>query len=567
MADAVVLEALVRMKKRDGRAEFSEKCLRWTPDVSSDAGTGDAASTAATAAKQLVVSWSTVQDQQVSSLTSPKAMIRLRMNTSNVTLVLEFISTKSLEHAFEVRDHAKELIAKWILASGKQQQHQKHSAARTPLCNATEIKQRAALLAANPTLKRQHTEMVNEGLISEEDFWSSRRHLIANEASKRQKTGKTSAILTDLSGDNDTGGNVVKYNLNAEVIHQIFIQYPAVHLAYQSQVPDKMTETEFWGAFFKSKYFHRDRKAGHEDMFTKYEEKEKEMAKGVSVDPRSVVDPLVDLTSTEEDGSSLLRSMQKHKPAGKDDGSSITITKFNRHGAYVLDPSHAGKLQSHGEPTSMKTRVNYHDNLKQATLLDDLQAKAPPPYNPLTLEDESRYFQQQAQSDAGHLQAAPTTTLVDAAQQFQSVCRASFALEKAFPSATTSLNVLAEVVSCSDSGSDGSGSGGASSSGTTSFGSGGGMTAEYIPTEFKKQVYNQFHDVNELLRHFLSFKAKVARGGGDADAQHKLNKIVEKMGSKYDELVKIREALPPHERNLLAPLLKPFDDQLNLAFI
>lgn len=553
MAD-VVLTALVRVKKRDGRAEFSEKCLRWTPDDASadPAASGNNGSNGGGVAKQIVVSWTTVQDQQVSSLSSPKAMIRLRMTTnSSATLVLEFISNKSLEHAFEVRDAAKELIAKWILASGKQ----KHAAARTPLCNATEIKQRAALLAANPTLKRQHMEMVNEGLIAEEDFWASRRHLIANEASKRQKTGKTSAILTDLSGDNDTGGNVVKYNLNAEVIHQIFIQYPAVHLAYQSQVPDKMTETEFWSAFFKSKYFHRDRKAGHEDMFTKYEEKEKEMNKGTTVDPRAVVDPLVDLTSTEEDFSTLQRGMSK-KSLAKDDGSGITIAKFNRHGAYVLDPSHAGKLQTNPEASlMMKARPNFHDNLREATLLDDLQGKKPPPYNPLTLEDESRYFQQQTLAGGGHLTGG---SLADAASQFQRICRETLPLTKAFPTAKTSLDILNEIVSCSDSGADSS-----SSSGT--FGS-GAMAAEYIPTEFKKQVYNQFHDVNELLRHFLSFKAKVAQGG-DADAQHKLNKIVEKMGSKYDELVKIRENLPPHEKNLLAPLLKPFDDQLNLAFI
>lgn len=551
----VVLTALVRVKKRDGRAELSEKYLRWTPDDAS----ADPAASSGSAAKQIVVSWTTVQDQQVSSLSSPKAMIRLRMTTNNsATLVLEFISAKSLEQAFEVRDAAKELIAKWILASGKQQkQHASSSAARTPLCNATEIKQRAALLAANPTLKRQHMEMVNEGLISEEDFWASRRHLIANEASKRQKTGKTSAILTDLSGDNDTGGNVVKYNLNAEVIHQIFIQYPAVHLAYQSQVPDKMTETEFWSAFFKSKYFHRDRKAGHEDMFTKYEEKEKEMSKGTTVDPRAVVDPLVDLTSTEEDFSTLQRGMSKKQPLAKDDGSTITIAKFNRHGAYVLDPSHAGKLQGNPEASlMMKSRPNFHDNLREATLLDDLQGKQPPPYNPLTLEDESRYFQQQTLVDEG----LQTGSLADAANQFQRICRETLLLTKAFPTAKTSLDILNEIVSCSDSGADTS-----SSSSSGAFGS-GAMTAEYIPTEFKKQVYNQFHDVNELLRHFLSFKAKVAQGG-DTDAQHKLNKIVEKMGSKYDELVKIRENLPPHEKNLLAPLLKPFDDQLNLAFI
>lgn len=558
MAD-VVLTALVRMKKRDGRAEFSEKHLRWTPNDGDASGSGG---------KPIVVSWTSVQDQQVSSLTSPKAMIRLRMtNSNNAALVLEFVSAKSLEHAFEVRDRAKELIAKWIVASGKQQR----AATRAPLCNAAEIKQRAALLAANPTLKRQHTEMVNEGLIGEEDFWSSRRHLIANEASKRQKTGKTSAILTDLSGDNDAGGNVVKYNLNAEVIHQIFIQYPAVHLAYQAQVPDKMSETEFWSAFFKSKYFHRDRKAGHEDMFTKYEEKERELMTQASVDPRALVDPLVDLTATQEDFSSLQRSLVKTTASstvtsvtGKDDGSSITIAKFNRHGAYVLDPSHAGKLQSlksdaASKATPTSARAAYHDSLRDATLLDDLQGKAPPPYNPLTLEDESRYFQQQVATLDGPA-ANDERSVDDAAQQFQRVCRAPIALTKAFPTPSASLAILSEIVSCADSGS----SAAAGTSGSGAFG--GAVTADYIPTEFKKQIYNQFHDVNELLRHFLSFKAKVAQGD-DPDAQSKLDKIVAKMGSKYDELFKIRENLPPHEKNLLAPLLKPFDDQLNLAFI
>ncbi|RLN87652.1 hypothetical protein BBJ28_00001128 [Nothophytophthora sp. Chile5] len=558
---AAKMEALVRVKKRDGRAEFSAKGLRWTADASPEAPAGQH--------PPIVVPWSTVQDQQVSSLSSPKAMIRLRLST-NATLVLEFVAESgSLEDAFEAREQAKDFIARRIRESGASNKGARSNAAA--LCNATEIKQRAALLAANPTLKRQHTEMVNDGLISEEDFWASRRHLIAAEASKRQKTGKTSAILTDLAGDNDTGGNVVKYNLNAEVIHQIFIQYPAVYMAYQAQVPDKMTETEFWGAFFKSKYFHRDRKAGHEDMFTKYEEKEKEAATGVSIDPRGLVDPLVDLTSTEEDAAV---HHDKKQISSKENPFSITIAKFNRHGAYVLDPVHAGKLQKQQlttEKTSKqqetlqqqkkKPKAGYHDNLADATLLDDLMDKVPPPSNPLTLEDESRYFQHAEKgSSAESNGSGGKLSLEDAAHVFQATCKAAIPLENAYPSAKTCFDVLAEVVACSDSTSDS-----ASASSAANLAS-GALAAEYIPSEFKKQVYNQFHDVCELLRHFLSFKAKVADGGGP-DAQRKLNRIVEKMGSKYDELVKLRESLPPHEKNLLAPLLKPFDDQLNLAFI
>ncbi|POM62961.1 General transcription factor IIH subunit, partial [Phytophthora palmivora] len=403
-----VLVALVRVKKRDGRAEFSLKGLRWTTDASPEAPAGH---------PPIIVPWSTVQDQQVSSLSSPKAMIRLRL-AHNSTLVLEFVSESgSLEEAFEVREQAKDFIARRLRDNGARGTRSNAAA----LCNPTEIKQRAALLAANPALKRQHTEMVNDGLISEEDFWASRRHLIAGEASKRQKTGKTSAILTDLAADNE-GGNVVKYNLNAEVIHQIFIQYPAVYMAYQGQVPDKMTETEFWGAFFKSKYFHRDRKAGHEDMFTKYEEQEKAESKGVSIDPRGIVDPLIDLTATEEDAA--VHHAKRHITE-KENPSSITITKFNRHGAYVLDPAHAGKLQQlktgkGNAPQTLlqkkKAKAGHHDSLEDATLLDDLQDKAPPPYNPLTLEDESRYFQHAEKGTTIDGNTSSILSLADAAQ-------------------------------------------------------------------------------------------------------------------------------------------------------
>ncbi|KAG7380549.1 General transcription factor IIH subunit 1 [Phytophthora pseudosyringae] len=552
MSEALV--ALVRVKKRDGRADFSLKGLRWIADASPEAPAGQH--------PPIVVSWSTVQDQQVSSLSSPKAMIRLRL-AHNSTLVLEFVAESgSLEEAFGVREQAKDFIARRLRENGARGTRSNAAA----LCNPTEIKQRAALLAASPALKRQHTEMVNDGLISEEDFWASRRHLIAGEASKRQKTAKTSAILTDLAADNETGGNVVKYNLNAEVIHQIFIQYPAVYMAYQGQVPDKMTETEFWGAFFKSKYFHRDRKAGHEDMFTKYEEKEKEQSKGVSIDPRGIVDPLIDLTTTEEDAA--VHHAKRHTTE-KENPSSITIAKFNRHGAYVLDPAHAGKLQQQKSgrgnaqqtlPQKKKPKAGYHDNVEDATLLDDLQDKVLPPYNPLTLEDESRYFQHAEKGTAADGSTAGKLSPAGAAQVFQATCEAPIKLENAYPTSQTCFNVLAEVVACSDATSDS-----ASASSAANLAS-GALAAEYIPNEFKKQVYNQFHDVCELLRHFLSFKAKVAEGGGP-EAQRKLNKIVEKMGSKYDELVKLRESLPPHEKNLLAPLLKPFDDQLNLAFI
>lgn len=534
------LTATVRIKQRDGIAEFASACFKWIPI--------DPSTSHSQQSNQILVPWAHVQDQQVSSITSHKAMIRLRL-TTNATLVMEFISDKGLQEAFQTREKAKTFIVHALARAGRGPSlASDQSLHRALLGNSLEIKQRAALLASDTNLKRQHTEMVNQGLISEEDFWQARRHLLANEASKRQKTGKTSSLLTDLAGKNESGGNVVKYNLNAEVIHQIFVQYPSIHLAYQDQVPDKLSETEFWSAFFKSKYFHRDRKAGHEDLFTKYEEKEQEMGKLATV--CGPVDPLIDLVTTAKDQTIQLFSREEHEKDGK-----MTIAKFNRHSAYVLDPSHATPLAPQSESHQAPVKPVFHDNIQEAVLLDDLRDNKSPAYDPLRLDDVSRYFMRN--SATAQKQTSPKR-LLHAQTQFQEACKRPFILERAFPSSSIALEIVNEVVSRSTNES-------MDTNGDQVLAK-GALAADLIPNDFKKQVITQFHDVCELLRHFLAFKNKAANSDDHQIAQ-KLERIVEKMGSKYDELVKIREALPPHEKNLLAPLLKPFDDQLNLAFI
>ncbi|KAL0587574.1 hypothetical protein ABG067_002870 [Albugo candida] len=540
------LTATVRIKQRDGIAEFASACFKWIPI--------DPSTSHSQQSNQILVPWAHVQDQQVSSITSPKAMIRLRL-TTNATLVMEFISDKGLQEAFQRREKAKTFIVHALARAGRGPSlASDQSLHRALLGNSLEIKQRAALLASDTNLKRQHTEMVNQGLISEEDFWQARRHLLAIEASKRQKTGKTSSLLTDLAGKNESGGNVVKYNLNAEVIHQIFVQYPSIHLAYQDQVPDKLSETEFWSAFFKSKYFHRDRKAGHEDLFTKYEEKEQEMGKLATV--CGPVDPLIDLVTTAKDQTIQLFSREEHEKDGKmtiakfnrhsayvldpshatplapqseshqapvkpehEKDGKMTIAKFNRHSAYVLDPSHATPLAPQSESHQAPVKPVFHDNIQEAVLLDDLRDNKSPAYDPLRLDDVSRYFMRN--SATAQKQTSPKR-LLHAQTQFQEACKRPFILERAFPSSSIALEIVNEVVSRSTNES-------MDTNGDQVLAK-GALAADLIPNDFKKQVITQFHDVCELLRHFLAFKNKAANSDDHQIAQ-KLERIVEKMGS------------------------------------
>jgi transcription initiation factor TFIIH subunit 1 len=73
-----------------------------------------------------------------------------------------------------------------------------------------------------------------------------------------QRRGPSSALLSDIKPSSSEGTDL-KYTLNAEIIHAIFIQYPAVHRAYKDNVPDKISEKEFWTKYFSSQYFYRKR--------------------------------------------------------------------------------------------------------------------------------------------------------------------------------------------------------------------------------------------------------------------------------------------------------------------
>ena len=529
--------ASIRVRKTDGVGTFTRRGIEWSPSPP-DLATGKQA---------FVILWSSIRNQQVSSTNSPKALIRLQLTKSS--LVLEFTHL-DLTEAFRVRNTAKDWILRQTKGSG------------TSTDSAQEIRYRASILASQPLVKHQYQEMVESKVISEDDFWSTRQQLLANEAGKRQRVAKTSNLLTDLTTqqDKDANGKVVKYNLNAEVIHQLFVQYPAVHRAYKAQVPDRMTEKEFWGTFFKSKYFHRDRqkKAGAEDMFTKFEEEEKQhQTKRIPTNstnqqqpPPRDLDELVDLCSTAGDAvlHPVVDGMKKHtRLDSKDERLSETLMQFNRHAAYVLEPSQPGKFQF---PDRFTTKANVRqDSVAKAIRLPDLELPVEPTFVPLLLENEKRYFEGRNFPS----NERPSSTTINQNQNLNITCvdeqNVQQQLQQAFPSSKEALRAnerLSKLI--------------ASESVDQTA---GGPKVVDIPENFKTQIFDHFQTISELLRHFWSFnKSKKSNLGAE-----KLERIVLKMEEKYEELQKIRSSLPPDQRNTLGPLLKPFDDQLNHAFV
>eukprot|EP00804_Cyclotella_cryptica_P005092 CCRYP_011553-RA/>CCRYP_011553-RA protein AED:0.05 eAED:0.05 QI:0/0/0/1/1/1/4/0/729 len=162
---------------------------------------------------------------------------------------------------------------------------------------------RSSLLASDPALRSQHRLLVvQNGTLSEDDFWETHSRLVADEYARisgRVCGGMSSSIKSSLDlglasgggrsggagtaasekkkegsgGDGAKGGGAVGgggaasrplmrsgvIHLGVEEMRQIFLMYPAVHRAYEEKVPLELSEEQFWRKYLESEYFHRDR--------------------------------------------------------------------------------------------------------------------------------------------------------------------------------------------------------------------------------------------------------------------------------------------------------------------
>ncbi|KAI9503410.1 hypothetical protein BX070DRAFT_191662, partial [Coemansia spiralis] len=104
--------------------------------------------------------------------------------------------------------------------------------------SAEEIKLREEVLSKNLELAKVHKSLVVSGLISEDEFWSTRKHVLETQAIQSQlRKGETSAWL-DLERTIQESGNF-KYTITPNIARRIFKEYPQVKRAYVENVPHK----------------------------------------------------------------------------------------------------------------------------------------------------------------------------------------------------------------------------------------------------------------------------------------------------------------------------------------
>jgi transcription initiation factor TFIIH subunit 1 len=108
-----------------------------------------------------------------------------------------------------------------------------------------ELELRFKLLRENSELQRLHKQFVESKVLTEDEFWATRKKLLGKDSIRKskQQLGLKSMMVSGIKPSTDGRTNRVTFNLTPEIIFQIFAEKPAVRQAFINYVPSKVTKT------------------------------------------------------------------------------------------------------------------------------------------------------------------------------------------------------------------------------------------------------------------------------------------------------------------------------------
>ncbi|KAJ7079158.1 hypothetical protein B0H15DRAFT_524345 [Mycena belliarum] len=286
---------------------------------------------------------------------------------------------------------------------------------------ATDVRLRKTILMSDPELGALHRELVAiSGQLSEAEFWEGREHLLLSlAASENQHKGKSGQMVDPRP---ETVDGETKIVMTPQMIHDIFDEYPVVARAHRENVPNKLSESEFWTRYFKSKLYHAHRASirstavqhvvQDDPIMDKYLEKIDD-----ELEPRRQrtdrVELFVDLGATHEDHGETGNEKDVTMIAGRQRGALPLIRKFNEHSERLLN-------SALGEgPSAKRQKLNADDTYGQIDI-DDLHDPEASAGIVLEMQDRQRYFEGGISSSAPGAEASravlDTKTLIQHAK-------------------------------------------------------------------------------------------------------------------------------------------------------
>lgn len=242
MSQIPPLSAPALLKKRFGTLEVRDAGVAWTevPDGGAPPAIG-----------AVLVPFERVKSQAVNAATSNKVMLRLNLAESlaDGTDAYTFNFPGSLDEAAAARDAFKDVIGAALKrAAAKSAQAM---SVQSAMPTQEELSLRVELLSSDRALAKLHRELVMGELCTEEDFWELRQDVLANfKLQKSQKRGLPHGAAPESMAEAAAGAGK-KLSLSKEKIQEIFAQNPTVYRAYQENVPNKLSEKEFWTRYVR----------------------------------------------------------------------------------------------------------------------------------------------------------------------------------------------------------------------------------------------------------------------------------------------------------------------------
>ncbi|XP_024544632.1 general transcription and DNA repair factor IIH subunit TFB1-1 isoform X2 [Selaginella moellendorffii] len=533
--------------------------FKWTPNIPN-------------AAKALNVDCRSLRGQRASKeATSKKAILNLLTDSTAVQYFFEFEN-------FVDRDASRNFLA-----------NQASTSARPPgqneSLNQTEMERRIKLLQGDSELQRLHQNLVMNQILSEHDFWASRkvlqsfsRRLINNSASicgvqktgdnHKMRTGMASTMLADIRPMADGRTNTVTFNITPEIIHQIFAEKPAVHRAFLNFVPSKMTEIAFWTKYCRNDYLHRTKNAA---AATAEAQDDEELAVFVNDDDiiakeyrRKIkrVDPTLDIAADNADSSLPGHGIYRDRAKDPIDGNmrNKLMRDINRHGEVVLE----GRLLEENRNDAMSiaqalakvqqqdTRVEENDRRARAmTELEDLQGPRGLPSVPLSIQDPRKYFDVQANTNIG---ASSSSTLHpnEILQRLRQQIEEFEHQDETAPIIPGSLafKVLTELTQQ-----------------VSSTHHSLGRTAEKnvldsLPRSVREALLQHSSFINEVLRQFWATCPITSNA-----LLQKANRLKDCMAKVYNEIQALKSSVQSEHRHQVSLILQPMFQTLDAALV
>ncbi|CAN8027378.1 unnamed protein product [Ixodes persulcatus] len=224
----------------------------------------------------------------------------------------------------------------------------------------SDLEEKNRMLQEDPRLFELYRSLVVSRVVTPEEFWANHAPVI--------KSGNVTGHSASKVGGGGGGALMLCHCPSStwcscrqkgavSVTRVPGLSRNAVKRKHLENVPERMTEAEFWTRFFQSHYFHRDRlHTATRDLFS-------DCARSDDQDVREALaaglgDPLVDISSFQDVNASSGRESPSWQGAAGATANQSMIRRFNHHSMMVLRAcGREGAPDCASDPAAKKARL------------------------------------------------------------------------------------------------------------------------------------------------------------------------------------------------------------------